>query len=112
VKITRGELFVAEQFVGWQEAALLALQQQFSAASKSFPKDAPGAVIEAIKGSMADVPDKQLKQQAMPFIKFKMDEAVKVGAQVGCWRCCWPGCTPAGWSAAAGKVLLLAGSCW
>ncbi len=84
MKITRGELYVAEKFVGWQEAALLALQQQFSAASRTFPKDAPGAVIEAVKAdpSMAGVPDKQLKQQVMPFVKFKMDEAVKGGAQV------------------------------
>jgi hypothetical protein len=85
VKITRGELFVADRFIGWQEAALLALQGQFDAAAGTFPKDAPAAALAAIQAdpSVAGTPDKALKQLAMPFVKFMMEGAAKGGAQVG-----------------------------
>jgi hypothetical protein len=64
-------------------------QTKYDAASNSFAADTTAAVIEAVKGAAdggngdAGPNEKQLKQLAMPFAKYKMDEAIKGGAQVG-----------------------------
>ena len=68
-------------------------QTKYDAASNSFAADTTAAVIEAVKGAAAGghgdggPNEKQLKQLAMPFAKYKMDEAVKGGAQVGLQDC-------------------------
>lgn len=67
------------------------LQTKYDAGSNSFAADTTAAVIEAVKGVGAGdngsggPSEKQLKQMAMPFAKYKMDEAIKAGGQVGGW---------------------------
>jgi leucyl-tRNA synthetase len=90
-KVATVALFVAERFGGWQESVLIVLQSKFDAATKTFAADTVAAVLEAVKSSAASAPadssggaptEKVLKQLAMPFTKFKMDEAATAGAQV------------------------------
>ena len=33
-KVTHGDIFIAERFIGWQEKSLLALQQSFDSQTK------------------------------------------------------------------------------
>eukprot|EP00195_Chlamydomonas_chlamydogama_P014672 CAMPEP_0202900896 /NCGR_PEP_ID=MMETSP1392-20130828/12094_1 /ASSEMBLY_ACC=CAM_ASM_000868 /TAXON_ID=225041 /ORGANISM="Chlamydomonas chlamydogama, Strain SAG 11-48b" /LENGTH=1103 /DNA_ID=CAMNT_0049587353 /DNA_START=121 /DNA_END=3432 /DNA_ORIENTATION=- len=84
LKVTHGDIFVAERFIGWQEKTLLALQTAFDPKTKTFSPDANAKVLEAVKEdpAAASMNEKQLKQMAMPFAKFKMEEAVAGGAQV------------------------------
>jgi hypothetical protein len=44
-------------------------------------------VVAALKtdASMAGKSEKEIKAAVLPFAKFKMEEAAKVGAQVGCY---------------------------
>uniref|UniRef100_A0A383W6K7 leucine--tRNA ligase n=1 Tax=Tetradesmus obliquus TaxID=3088 RepID=A0A383W6K7_TETOB len=82
-KITHGQVWVSERFVGWQEAVLHALQAKYDAAANSFAADTVPAVLDAVKAAGdADLNEKQLKQLAMPFARYKMDEALKGGKQV------------------------------
>eukprot|EP00879_Flechtneria_rotunda_P020422 GHRR01021486.1.p1 GENE.GHRR01021486.1~~GHRR01021486.1.p1 ORF type:complete len:246 (+),score=120.66 GHRR01021486.1:1280-2017(+) len=83
-KVTHGQVWVSKKFVGWQEAVLLTLQGTYDAASNSFAPDTAAAVLEAVRaaGAAEGANEKQLKQLAMPFAKYKMDEALKGGAQV------------------------------
>jgi hypothetical protein len=68
------------------------LQAKYDAGSNSFAADTTAAVLEAVKGvgagddgSGGGPSEKQLKQMAMPFAKYKMDEAMKAGGQVRGW---------------------------
>jgi leucyl-tRNA synthetase len=87
-KVTHGWVFVAEQFVGWQEAVLRALAPNFDPVTKKFSAEAVPAALEAVKvaaaaGSGSGGPnEKQLKSMAMPFVKYKQEEALRGGAQV------------------------------
>ncbi|KAF8060524.1 leucine--tRNA ligase [Scenedesmus sp. PABB004] len=83
-KVTHGAVWVAERFVGWQEAVLRALQSQYDASARAFAPDAAAAVLEAVRGVAGDVAggEKALKQLAMPFAKYKMEEAARGGAAV------------------------------
>lgn len=83
-KVIHADIFVAERFIGWQEKVLLALQAGFDSKTKTFSSDVNAKVLEEVKGdeAVATLGEKQLKQMVMPFAKFKMEEAVKGGAQV------------------------------
>eukprot|EP00878_Enallax_costatus_P006705 GHUV01007030.1.p1 GENE.GHUV01007030.1~~GHUV01007030.1.p1 ORF type:complete len:1031 (+),score=336.93 GHUV01007030.1:253-3345(+) len=82
-KITHGQVWVSQQFVGWQEAVLRALQGKYDASSNSFAADTVPAVLEAVKSvEGSGLNEKQLKQMAMPFAKYKMEEAQAGGLQV------------------------------
>jgi hypothetical protein len=63
---------------------VFAEQGKYDAANNSFADDTTAAVLEAVKnvGDAGGLNEKQLKQLAMPFAKYKMDEATKGGAQV------------------------------
>ena len=83
LKVTHGAVFVAEQYLGWQEATLRALQGRFDAEKRGFADDVFVAVVDAVRASGAadGLADKALKQLVMPFAKFKMEEAAAAGAQ-------------------------------
>lgn len=83
-KVTHGDVFISERYVGWQEKTLVALAGKFDAATKTFAADTTPAVLAAVQGdeSLAGMNDKQLKQMIMPFAKFKQEEALAAGAQV------------------------------
>ena len=78
------ELYVADKYVGWQEATLNFLASKFDAKTRSFPATWVKEVTEAVKasGRAGDMSDKALKQTVIPFAKVKADEAQKGGAQV------------------------------
>ncbi|GAX85489.1 hypothetical protein CEUSTIGMA_g12905.t1 [Chlamydomonas eustigma] len=83
-KVVHGDIFVAERFIGWQEKALLSLQQSYDTSTKSFKSEAQSIVLDAVKDDEAvnSLNDKQQKQLVMPFAKFKMEEVAKAGPQV------------------------------
>lgn len=67
----------------------VSLQSKYDAAANKFAADTTAAVLEAVKtvGDAGGLNEKQLKQLAMPFAKYKMDEALKGGAQVRLATC-------------------------
>lgn len=85
VRITRADVFIAQRFVGWQEAVLHALAANFDSATREFVPTVFDAAVEAARGdevAAAGRNDKQLKALVLPFAKFKMQEAAIGGAQV------------------------------
>ena len=78
------ELYLADRYIGWQEATLNFLASQFDAKTRGFPSTWVKEVTEAVKasGQAGDMNDKALKQTVIPFAKVKVDEAQKGGAQV------------------------------
>eukprot|EP00898_Chlorokybus_atmophyticus_P008880 jgi/Chlat1/8994/Chrsp94S08281 len=78
--ITTCRVFVAERFIGWQEQCLNILSSHYDIKAKQFAPDAE--IMEAIKSSplsqQADF--KNILKMCMPFVKFKKDEALAVGA--------------------------------
>ncbi|OEL26327.1 Leucine--tRNA ligase, cytoplasmic [Dichanthelium oligosanthes] len=80
-KLSVGLIYVNENHSGWKEQRLRVLQAQFEPKSCSFAPDEQ--IIEALKnysiGQEMDL--KQIQKLCMPFIKFKKDEAQKVGLQ-------------------------------
>jgi hypothetical protein len=57
---------------------VLSSQAKYDAAANSFAADTVPAVLEAVKAAGdGDLSEKQLKQMAMPFAKYKMDEALR-----------------------------------
>jgi len=73
-------VFISEQFGGWQEVCLGILAETFDAAAGTFPPVAE--ILDAVKGSSlaAQADFKNVMKMVMPFIKFKMDETGVVGA--------------------------------
>ena len=84
MQVTGCELYVADRYVGWQEATLNFLASQFDSKTRSFPATWVKELTEAVKvsGKAGDMSDKALKQTVIPFAKVKADEAQKGGAQV------------------------------
>jgi len=82
-RVVKGTIFVAERFVGWQEVTLMALAKAYQPATKDFASDVFSQVVTAVKAddSMAGKSEKDVKSAVLPFAKFKMEEAVKVGRQ-------------------------------
>lgn len=65
------------------------LQTKYDSSSNTFAADTVAAVLESVKsaaGEGSGLNEKQLKQMAMPFAKYKMEEAQKGGLQVS--FCC------------------------
>ena len=83
-KVTHGQVFVGERYIGWQEAVLLVLQRCYSGPSKGFSSNVMSEVLQAVKSTegMEGLDDKRLKSLVMPFTKYKMEEAQEGGLQV------------------------------
>ena len=81
-KVVGVRLEVAPAFSGWRAVVLEALAGLFDAASKTFPDTVFKDVLAALAASpeAGDMPAKKLKQLAMPFTKFKSDQARVGGA--------------------------------
>ncbi|KAJ3708261.1 hypothetical protein LUZ61_011966 [Rhynchospora tenuis] len=80
-KLTIGLIYVNELYDGWKADCLDILRLNFNVETCSF---APNEEIDsAISVAVIEpVPDrKKMKKECMPFVRFKMDEAMKVGLQ-------------------------------
>ncbi|KAK9017558.1 hypothetical protein V6N11_080036 [Hibiscus sabdariffa] len=77
----KGLIFVNEQFDGWQAECLQILQSKFDSHTKTFASD--GEIMKALQestvGQAADF--RRIQKLCMPFLRFKKDEAIKIGAQ-------------------------------
>ncbi|OMO58000.1 Aminoacyl-tRNA synthetase, class Ia [Corchorus capsularis] len=77
----KGLIFVNEQFDGWQAECLQILQSKFDSNSRTFASD--GEILKALEQSTSGQAAnfKQIQKRCMPFLRFKKDEAIKIGAQ-------------------------------
>jgi len=87
-KVRRGTLYVAAAYVGWQEAVLAAMRGCWDARGARLSADWAARVLEAVKGAGAAgaggaADEKRLKALALPFARFKAEEATKGGAEAG-----------------------------
>ncbi|XP_065870088.1 leucine--tRNA ligase, cytoplasmic-like [Euphorbia lathyris] len=76
-----GLIYVNEQFDGWKAECLKILQSKFNHVNRSFASD--GEIMEALKNSSVGQATnfKQTQKLCMPFLRFKKDEAISIGAQ-------------------------------
>ncbi|KAL6757784.1 hypothetical protein V8C86DRAFT_1623510, partial [Haematococcus lacustris] len=83
-QVVHADVFVAEQFIGWQQKVLQALQAAYQPATKDFAGDVTAKVMAALQEeqAMAGKSEKEVKALALPFAKFKMEEAKAGGPQV------------------------------
>ena len=86
LQVTHCDMYVAEQYGGWQEATLQYLGLRFNPDSQTFPPDTMAGVVPAVQqaGAGGGQPDKALKGTVIPFAKLKSDEAIAIGGQVWC----------------------------
>lgn len=79
-KIT-GLIYVNEQFDGWKAECLSILQNKFNRDSRTFAPDSE--ILEALQQSSVGQSSnfKQIQKLCMPFLRFKKDEAIALGAQ-------------------------------
>lgn len=77
-------MYVSRKFTGWRAVTLTSLASNFTASPASFADDASAAAVAAAAAhdEMQGKSDKLVKAAAMPFIKFKMAEALSGGSQV------------------------------
>lgn len=77
----RGLIYVNEQYDGWKAECLRILQNKYNRTTRSFAPDSE--IMEALKqstvGQSSDF--KKIQKLCMPFLKFKKDEAMTLGAQ-------------------------------
>ncbi|KAF2295829.1 hypothetical protein GH714_034392 [Hevea brasiliensis] len=76
-----GLIYVNEQFDGWKAECLRILQSKFDSNKCIFAPD--GEIIAALKNSSVGQATnfKQTQKLCMPFLRFKKDEAIAIGAQ-------------------------------
>ncbi|XP_054824535.1 leucine--tRNA ligase, cytoplasmic isoform X2 [Prosopis cineraria] len=76
-----GLIYVNEQFDGWKAECLRILQSKFNNETRAFAAD--GEIIQALqKSSVGQLSNfKQIQKLCMPFLKFKKDEAIALGAR-------------------------------
>lgn len=79
-KIT-GLIYVNEQFDGWKAECLSILQNKFNRDTRTFAPDSE--ILEALQRSSVGQSSnfKQIQKLCMPFLRFKKDEAIALGAQ-------------------------------
>ncbi|KAI6695601.1 hypothetical protein NL676_023311 [Syzygium grande] len=77
----RGLIYVNEQYDGWKAECLRILQNKYNRTTSSFAPD--GEIMDALKqSSVGQASDfKKIQKLCMPFLKFKKDEAITLGAQ-------------------------------
>lgn len=77
----RGLIYVNEQYDGWKAECLRILQNKYNRTTRSFAPDSE--IMEALRqstvGQSSDF--KKIQKLCMPFLKFKKDEAMTLGAQ-------------------------------
>ncbi|GLU21323.1 hypothetical protein SLE2022_374690 [Rubroshorea leprosula] len=75
----KGLIYVNEQFDGWQAECLRILQSKFDNNTNTFAPD--GEILKALQnGSVGQSTNfKQTQKLCMPFLRFKKDEAIKLG---------------------------------
>ncbi|GLT47250.1 hypothetical protein SLA2020_209580 [Shorea laevis] len=75
----KGLIYVNERFDGWQAECLRILQSKFDNNTNTFASD--GEILEALqKSSVGQSTNfKQTQKLCMPFLRFKKDEALKLG---------------------------------
>ncbi|XP_030552782.1 leucine--tRNA ligase, cytoplasmic isoform X2 [Rhodamnia argentea] len=77
----RGLIYVNEQYDGWKAECLRILQNKYNRTTRSFAPD--GEIMDALKqssvGQSSDF--KKIQKLCMPFLKYKKDEAITLGAQ-------------------------------
>ncbi|KAL5566368.1 hypothetical protein UlMin_029532 [Ulmus minor] len=78
-----GLIYVNEQFDGWKAECLNMLRSSFDNNTRSFMATDDGKIVDAIhSSSVRPGADKKITQKVcMPFLRFKKDEAVAIGAQ-------------------------------
>ncbi|KAF7810405.1 leucine--tRNA ligase, cytoplasmic [Senna tora] len=76
-----GLIYVNEQFDGWKAECLRILQSKFQNETRTFAAEAEimGALQNSSVGQSSNF--KQIQKLCMPFLRFKKDEAVALGAQ-------------------------------
>nr|KYP67153.1 Leucyl-tRNA synthetase, cytoplasmic [Cajanus cajan] len=79
-KVT-GLIYVNEQFDGWKAECLSILQNKFNRDTRSFAPDSE--ILEALQKSSVGQSSnfKQIQKLCMPFLRFKKEEAIALGAQ-------------------------------
>ncbi|CAN1180304.1 Leucine--tRNA ligase, cytoplasmic [Linum perenne] len=80
-KVITGLIYVNEQFDDQKAICLRILQSKFNAETQTFAPDAE--ILKALQESPLGQGGnfKQVQKQYMPFLRFKKDEAVSIGAQ-------------------------------
>ncbi|KAM7257744.1 hypothetical protein ACFE04_013485 [Oxalis oulophora] len=76
-----GLVYVNEQFDGWKADCLMILKNKFDAEKKTFAPDNEimAALQKTSVGQSADF--KKTQKLCMPFLRFKKDDAIKLGVQ-------------------------------
>ncbi|BAU00433.1 hypothetical protein LR48_Vigan06g012600 [Vigna angularis] len=79
-KVT-GLIYVNEQFDGWKAECLSILQKKFNRDTRTFAPDSD--IMEALQQSSVGQSSnfKQTQKLCMPFLRFKKEEAISIGAQ-------------------------------
>ncbi|KAK9161538.1 hypothetical protein Syun_007879 [Stephania yunnanensis] len=78
-KLTRGLIYVNEQYDGWKEECLRILQSKFDRNTRSFAAD-KDILEELQKSTIGQAANyKEILKTCMPFLRFKKDEAISVG---------------------------------
>jgi len=79
-KVT-GLVYVNEQFDGWKAECLSILQKKFNRDTRTFAPDSD--ILEALQQSSVGQASnfKQTQKLCMPFLRFKKEEAISIGAQ-------------------------------
>jgi len=79
-KVT-GLVYVNEQFDGWKAECLSILQNKFNRDTRTFAPDSE--ISEALQQSSVGQSSnfKQIQKLCMPFLRFKKEEAISIGAQ-------------------------------
>ncbi|XVF56950.1 hypothetical protein PTKIN_Ptkin06aG0162200 [Pterospermum kingtungense] len=77
----KGLIFVNEQFDGWQAECLRILQSNFNMQTRTFASD--GEIMNALQASSIGQAEdfKQIQKHCMPFLRFKKEQAIKIGVQ-------------------------------
>ncbi|XP_019423387.1 PREDICTED: leucine--tRNA ligase, cytoplasmic-like isoform X2 [Lupinus angustifolius] len=73
VKVTTGLIYVNEQFDGWKAECLNILRSKFDEENRTFAPDSE--IVEAVEKSSIG------KNPYRPFLRYRKDEAIKLGAQ-------------------------------
>ncbi|KAM6600288.1 hypothetical protein CsatA_019897 [Cannabis sativa] len=78
-----GLIYVNEQYDGWKAECLKMLRDRFDSSTRSFTSNEDGLILDAIQNSPVRPNDnfKLTQKVCMPFMRFKKDEAIALGAQ-------------------------------